>query len=143
VWRVRLSQDLHSDERDVVRLPLFPEVISHFIHDPFAHLRGSSGPQTAERIEQSVVSEIFPGFTCRLGNAIAEDEQPIPGNKRNALLKRRQDGNHTRRRSEAFQPDTDGIALFVTAHKHDVADRRQASDLGSAHRQTAGISHVC
>jgi hypothetical protein len=58
---------------------LLPDVIIYFIDKCPARCCSRSAPEAAESVQQSVVSEIFPAFTVRYRDAIAENEQPIPG----------------------------------------------------------------
>ena len=49
------------------------------IHHALAHFRSRPIRLPPKRFEQSVFSEILPTAVRCLGDAIAEDEQPIPG----------------------------------------------------------------
>lgn len=80
----------------------------------------------AKRFQHSGFAEVLSTAVRRLGDAIAEYEQPIPGHKLDTVLKRGQLGQHTGRRREAFEPPETGSVT----HQH----RRIMPGIGVRHK---------
>jgi hypothetical protein len=79
-------QNFHGDQGDIVRLPLFPNMISHFVDNALAHFGSRSFSQAANSKHQPLVSEVFSVLIGCLRNAVTENQEPVAADKLDRVL---------------------------------------------------------
>ncbi len=142
-YQVQNLQDLHCDQRDVVWLPLLPDVVSHFDDDALADFRSRSARQAAKSIDDSVVAEIIPTFIRCLRDAVAENQQPISPPLITRTYPTLSPGTrHIRKLTIGGQILFDGAVFIIQSHGRVTAKpSTPIQTLPASHKEALGASN--
>src|SRR5262245_26070788 len=84
-------------------------MILHFVDNALAHSGSRSFFQTTNSKHQPFVSEVVFVLISCFRNAVAEDEEPVAGEKVDRLLNRGQNGQYARWWGHTPQPDAGSL----------------------------------